>query len=467
MARAPDAEVTFTDCDGDTLRLTAERQGTRGRVSLFHNGTFFAGGFITKIAFTTIDKKLYVNGHEAVIQLKAGDDAVVDKIEAVCDAGLAVFSRGESIDAAAELAKVKQMNIEKAIEAMESEGVSKELIDKARAKQAKDLSQKKKIPEESLTNLLEMGIPKNRAIRGLALGDGTTVETALSWLEKHQEDPSVDLPLEEYLMPVFVKALTEEEKKAKAKEIQDLLEAKKAAKVEEEREYQRKLEKTRRKDGKEKAEWKEEYEKKKRLEAYEERKKEKERDRVAKEELRKKIAEERAAKGWSEQPHEEEVKSKEEPRMSAKEFFESQNRPAAPAADDDWDPMRLNKAFSEPAPTPTTPQPLPPHDGLPLPGRDLTETDLSKAVLKVSHLPSTLKILTAYVSNMVSDPFNAKYRTIKTTNNAFAKNIAAHPDAVVVLYLLGFRPQSEALNISSIHLPTAAALLKTLESAGK
>eukprot|EP01064_Diplonema_japonicum_P028505 TRINITY_DN4385_c0_g1_i1.p1 TRINITY_DN4385_c0_g1~~TRINITY_DN4385_c0_g1_i1.p1 ORF type:complete len:469 (+),score=160.11 TRINITY_DN4385_c0_g1_i1:82-1488(+) len=468
MARAPQAEVSFMDCDGDKIRLIAERQGTKGRVSLFHNGTAFQN-FVTRMAYTTEDMKLYVNGHEATIQMQATDAAVIDQIEKVCDEGLCVFSRGETIDAAKELAKVKQKNIEELIDAMEAEGLSKDMIEKAKARQAKDADKKKKVPKESLTTLLEMGIPEPRAVRALALGDGTTPETAITYIEKHSADPNLDKPLEEYLVPEWTLPLTADEKAKKAAELQQLLEVKKAERLAKDREHQKAIEKSRRKDGQDKQEWKEEHEKRKRLEAYEEKKREKERDRLAREAVKAKIAEERLAKGWKPLPEDKKDNEQEKDelpvkKVSAAEFF---GKNTATAADDDWDPMKFNTAAQQPQQAPVQPSntKLPAATGLPLPGLTLADEDITLAVNQVSHLPGSVKVLKAYVSNIVGDPFNPKFRTIKTTNNAFQKNIAAHPEAVKVLYLLGFRPAPEVLNISSIHLPTVGKVLKALESA--
>eukprot|EP01060_Flectonema_neradi_P029340 TRINITY_DN4031_c0_g3_i1.p1 TRINITY_DN4031_c0_g3~~TRINITY_DN4031_c0_g3_i1.p1 ORF type:complete len:464 (+),score=121.19 TRINITY_DN4031_c0_g3_i1:55-1446(+) len=459
--RPVDAEVTFTDADGDTIRMTAEVQGNRGRVSLYHNGTF--AFFVSKVVFATTESKLYINGHEATIQMKPDSDDIILQISNTIEVGKSSFIKAETVDAAAELAAVRQKEAEEMDG--DEEGLSPEMLAKAKAalekKAEKEKNTKKKVPQESLTQLIEMGYTKNRAIRAFSKCNGTTVELALSWLEQHQTDADLDDELPDDQQPEWTVPLTAEQAQAKAKELQQQIQSKKEQRLREEKELQRQREKKRREEGQQKQEIQEEYEKKKRMQAYEERRREKEADLAAKAAVRKQINEDRIAKGWDPLP-EPEVKTTKV--LSKEDFFkqeEQRKKTAAAAADDDWDPMAQNRAAA-PAPV-ARPEKITGYENLPIPGVTLTPEVLSEAISGIKSNPGCVRVLTAYISNIVKDPFNPKFRSIKTTNATFNKNILCVTGAVKVLLLAGFRPDGDSLHASSIHLQTFGEILKLLE----
>eukprot|EP01061_Rhynchopus_euleeides_P017636 TRINITY_DN29275_c0_g1_i1.p1 TRINITY_DN29275_c0_g1~~TRINITY_DN29275_c0_g1_i1.p1 ORF type:complete len:476 (+),score=211.61 TRINITY_DN29275_c0_g1_i1:59-1429(+) len=452
-AAIPDAECSFVDTEGDTIRLTAELQGKRGRVALFHNGKFFK--FVKELVYVRPESKLYVNGHEATIVLKAeGLEDCLASIEHTCKTGRVNFAAEDSYDAAAALAKVRAKEAEDMEE--ELDGLSPEMAAKARAAAAKKANKKKSVPKDNLEKLIGMGVPEVRAVRAFALCDGTTVEAALAYIEKASNDPNLDKPIDEALAPVFAVPLTKEEKEAKAKELQAMIEAKKKEAQQVERKRQVDLELKRRETEKQLQDIKEETEKKKRMEAYAERKREKEEDLRAKAAIREKIAADRAAKGWKELPEDGADAGKEAPKMKASEIFKKEE---TRAADDDWDPFRLSGGQPAAAPVP---QPLPSAEGLPRPGIDLSDDYLQQAVDKVKSAPDTVKTLKAYIGNVVGEPFNAKFRSIKTTNAVFSRTILATDGAATVLLLLGFRSAGERLAVSSVHIPTFAKALEML-----
>ena len=460
--RQPDAEVTFTDADGDSIRLTAEVQSNRGRVSLFHNSSFAL--FVSKAVYATSERKLYINGHEATIQMKEDADDTLKQIENTITTGKSSYIQAETVDAAAELAAVRQKEADDLDG--EEDDLSPEMVAKAKAailkKSEKEKNRKKKVAQETLDQLIEMGYSRTRAIRAFTKCDGTTIEIALSWLEAHQTDADIDDEIPEADQPEWSVPLTAEQVEVKAKELQQQIQSKKEQRLKEEKELQRQREKKRREEGQQKREIQEEHDKKKRLQAYEERRREKEADIAAKAAIRKQINEDRIAKGWDPLPEPEEKAVK---KISKEEFFKQESdrqKTTSAAANDDWDPMAQNKQPAAPVAS-IQPQPIPSCDNLPLPGLTLTPSDLEAAVAAVKSHAGCVKVLIAYTTNIVGDPFNPKFRTIKTSNNTFNKNILCVDGAVRVLLLMGFRPQGDTLHISTIHLPTAAEVLRLLE----
>ncbi|KAJ9457796.1 hypothetical protein DIPPA_34774 [Diplonema papillatum] len=458
MSSPATAEVTFKDAEGDDIRFFAEVQGTRGRVSLFHNGTFFK--FLNQVVYSSKEDKIYINGHEATIELPKGQEGLAPQVEQVCRTGRVAYANVDAVDAEKELEKVREReaeDLEEALDGMDAEAVARA---KAQLKKKQTAAYRKKVPKQTLDKLLELGVPENKAIRGLALGTGTTVETAMEWLDKHGDAPNANEPVSALQMPEWTLPLSEEEKLAKAKELQDQIEARKRERLEQEIQQQRELEKKRRIEGRGMQEVKDQHEQMKRLEAYEERRREKERDKAAKEQIRAKIAAEREAKGWAPLPGPTTDATMADAPQAAPSDPAPRPAPApAPASTDDWNPMKYA--------TPAAARPvIPSGAGMPRPGFDLTDARLQAAVAAVKARAEAVKVLGAYVGNLVASPLNAKFRSIKTTNNAFTKNVLGVPGAVDVLLLLGFRPtlDQEFLKITAIHLPTAAKLLDLLHA---
>ena len=449
----PDYECSFTDAEQDKIRLTAEVRGNRGRVALYHNGAFFK--FIREMVFVPPESKLYVNGHEAVIVLPlSGREDTLASIETTCTTGKVQFACADTYDAASALAKVRQAEMENMEEELAE--MTPAMAAKARANAERKAAKKKRVPQENLTKLMEMGVSEVRAMRAFALCEGTTVESATSYLEKCAADPNLDTPVDAALLPEFTAKLTEEEIRLKAKELQDKIEEKKRAQKEAERKRVIEVELKRREVDKQNAEIKEEYEKKKRMEAYDARKREKDADIKAKAEIRARIQADRAAKGWDPLPDEVEEK-KAAPKPASEIFKKPAAAPSSSAAD--WDPMRLSGA----PPAAPSRVALPSTEGYPVPGISLTEAALLTAIMKVKHLPDTVKTLKAYISNIANDPFNQKFRAIKTTNAVFTRTVLAVDGAAEVLLLMGFRPVGEKLTLTSTHIPTFKKALTLLE----
>lgn len=117
--------------------------------------------------------------------------------------------------------------------------------------------------EEYLKQLLEMGFPEVRAKRALLRTKHESVETAMNWLFEHMEDPDIDEPLEEEeaVLKEETSSLSEEEKRAKAKEA---LEKVRKKRQEEEKKAEIERERNRMKSSKQLAETKAALEEQKR-----------------------------------------------------------------------------------------------------------------------------------------------------------------------------------------------------------
>lgn len=58
-------------------------------------------------------------------------------------------------------------------------------------------------------------------------------------------------------------------------------------------------------------------------------------------------------------------------------------------------------------------------------------------------LSSCLSLVKTYLSNLINDPTNAKYRRIRRSNKAFMSRIAAFPPAEELLLTVGFEKTDE------------------------
>ena len=131
------------------------------------------------------------------------------------------------------------------------------------------------VPAGLLEQMLEMGFPRNRAIRAIYFSEGETVEQVLNWFAENEDAEDIDEPL--LVKPK--KELTPEEKKHQMEELRKKAKDKRER---EEKESERIRERERIRMGKElqAAEQKQkEQELQKRVE---QRKREKEEDRLAK-----------------------------------------------------------------------------------------------------------------------------------------------------------------------------------------
>eukprot|EP00755_Sulcionema_specki_P025102 Sspe_Gene.82552::Locus_54105_Transcript_1_1_Confidence_1.000_Length_1568::g.82552::m.82552 len=454
-------EVTFKDVEGDDIQLVAEMRDGRGRVALNHNGEFFK--YISRLVFATSEKKLYVNGHEAIIPLS--DDSIVGKIEQVVLAGKGSFQSAETVDAAAELEQVKKAEAEEA----EFDGLTPEMIAKLQAAQEKRKAKKKRVEESAVENLISMGFPEARARRALAKCDGTSAEVALSWLEAHADDADIDDPLPEEEQPEWVKPLSAEDKKEKARELQELAKKKREQALEEEKKAAIAREKKRREEGQKLQEAKEDFEKRKRMEAYEARRREKEEDRKAREAIQAKIRADREAKGWTADTGNTTAASSSStpaaPPQTKSSTPAAAPRAAPPSSTDDWDPMRLVKSAPTSTPVVQTVT-LPSAAGLAVPGYELTDQDIVKAVERIRKDERCVGTLLQYLSNIAENPFDLKYRSIRLSNKALASRVAPVPGGLEVLLLAGFRkePGEETIMLRNLHLPTVSGFVKALSS---
>jgi hypothetical protein len=323
-----------------------------------------------------------------------------------------------------------------------------------------DMMVEPEVNQEWVEQLVAMGFSKNKAIRSLHFSpDATGVEGALEWISSHEDDPkNSDEPL---LVPAKKEQpkLTPEEAKAKADE---LLRKAKAKREAEEREMEKLREAERIRSGKELAAMarKEEEQRLKRM--ADERKREKEEALRAKEKIKKKLGmyfgliaqkikknshgnsfymcniaeqdrmERRAAMGLPPELTEEE---KEEERR------------------------RLEQRAKEEAKA-----------KLPIKSREKADAMRNLLVaMKKAHEDSRVgfETLNKLVGNVVAQPDNPKFRTIKLENLAIQKRVGKFPEAIEFLQIAGFRLQDSVMTMDEgdTCLPTLQSALESLDSA--
>eukprot|EP01062_Namystynia_karyoxenos_P067239 TRINITY_DN61142_c0_g1_i1.p2 TRINITY_DN61142_c0_g1~~TRINITY_DN61142_c0_g1_i1.p2 ORF type:complete len:540 (+),score=236.27 TRINITY_DN61142_c0_g1_i1:77-1621(+) len=499
-------EVHFCDADGDKVGLRAEVLGGRGRVVLMCGGVPHPQiPFVKRLMYSRGDRKLYVNGHEAVIPLNAGAridgeredsmdhdgapaeeersplERLIARIGEVMAKGKVPWGAADTVDAAAELAKVREEEIDE----LEAEGLTPEQLARLQAQKAREVTRKKRVQIETVEQLTSMGFTEARAKRALALCDGTTLEVALAWLEAHQTDPDIDEPVPADKEPEWVRPLTQEEKAAKVKELEEQLAQKKKQRLEEERRANIARELKRREDAQQMRDLREEHEKQLRMKAYEEKKRQREEDLRAKAELRRKLNEDRIAKGWDPLPEVEPPKPAAAAgggatAAAAAELFAATAPAPAPAADDDWDPWGgrgpPGAAAAAPAAAPAAPvlppRPLPDAAAVPLPGKDLTIEALQRGVDRITaenaqvDAQRCLQALQTYATNIVAQPMDPRFRTISLTSKGFTSRVAGISGGVEVLYMMGYRPRGgKELFMTSLHIPTVASAVQMLRAA--
>lgn len=304
---------------------------------------------------------------------------------------------------------------------------------------------------ETLTNA--MGFSLLRAQKGLLNGSGGTVEGAVEWLMTHQDDADIDEPIT--LVPkggeakaqsykcnecgkIFsnmtnlelhanktghldfeestqvIKPLTAEEKAAKVLEIKDLLKAKRKQREDEEKVDDVEKEKQRRSMGQQMNKTKEEMERTAMSRQAKQRKREKEafkRERARiKAEIEKDKAERRAHKG----------------RLKSKLGIEGYNPDAIQYDVDDGD----GEEAQSPAPTKKKPK--------------ASVAKIDEYISKVAAYRAggdggkCLKVLFAYIKNIVEKPDDDKFRHIKMDNKVFKSKIKPFIGAKSLLLAVGF-----------------------------
>eukprot|EP00756_Hemistasia_phaeocysticola_P054295 Hpha_TRINITY_DN30228_c0_g1::TRINITY_DN30228_c0_g1_i1::g.27135::m.27135 len=473
-------EVTFKDGDGDHVGIRSEVLGERGRVALLvgeppDTAVHPQVPYVKRLAYAVSERTLYVNGHEAKIpvcnSINEEDLAVLlRRLEEVTRKGRAHWHSADVYDAAAELRALQEEQEEE----LREQGMSAEALAKLKERQEKDLKKKKKVPVESIEQLVAMGFSESRSKKALALCAGTTSEVALQWLEQHGDDPDIDEPLTEEQEPEWTRPLTAAEKEARLQAMQDQMAEKRKEREAHEQRAAIQREIKRREEGAKLAEVREEHERRQRMKLMEEKRREKEADARHKAEVRRKINEDRIAKGWAPLPEPEEKKK---PAATAatddaalQALLSSAAAPAAPAADD-WDPWKgrvaaPTPAASAPAPAaPAAPLPLPDASTVPLPGHGVTEESLRQLATAVKAADTTGKCIQAlltYTGNACAQPFEIKFRTISLASKGFQNRVQSVPGAVELLYQIGFRPRAGDLYLASLHLPTLASASKVL-----
>ena len=316
-----------------------------------------------------------------------------------------------------------------------------------------------KLDPELIKQLTEsMGFPLVRAQKGLLYGPGT-VEGAVDWLMEHQDDEDIDHPVpmgplqkmqsykcndcgkvlsnmanlelhanktghsdfEESTEAVV--PLTEEEKKAKIAEIKELLRLKRAEREESEKVDDVTREKQRRNMGKEMAKTREQMEIEARKREALVRKREKEAFRKERERLRAELAKdkaERAARG-----------GKLQSRLGAEGYkpdgiqYDVPTDGGAAVENNVGSPAKPTKKFKADA------------------------SKIDDYIKKVSSYRAggdggkCLKILKTYVSNVVDNPNEPKFKTIKTDNNAFKTKVKPFIGGKLLLLAVGFKPTDD------------------------
>ncbi|XP_043206957.1 UBX domain-containing protein 1-like [Amphibalanus amphitrite] len=163
-----------------------------------------------------------------------------------------------------------------------------------------------------MDTLLEMGFPKNRAEKALALTGNKGAEAAMEWLLQHSEDPDIDDPLPEGAAEAAAgegaaeaaagegqqpqRVLSEEEKAAKAKELEEKIKQRRKEREEKEKKEAIEKEKRRMESGKQIVDAKRRMEELEMKKIAEERRREKMEDRLARERVKKQIEADKLAR---------------------------------------------------------------------------------------------------------------------------------------------------------------------------
>lgn len=292
-----------------------------------------------------------------------------------------------------------------------------------------------------------MGFSLLLAQKGLLNSNGT-IDGAIEWISQHQDDDDIDDPIPKQKPG---KTYTPEEKAAKIQEIKDLLKARRADREEAEKVDNVDREKQRRFMGKEIAKTREDMEREQRKREAMVRKREKDAFKRERERLRAELARDKLERQKN--------KGKLKSALGADGY-----NPSIIQYDDDKD--QDNEATSAAA-------------------KKKIKADPSKIdsyIEKVSSYRAggdggkCLKILLAYVSNVVNNPDEAKFRTINMENQAFKSKVKPFVGAKPLLMAVGFqKPEgigNEVLVLSDdaerdTLAETKTKLEKALEAYGK
>ena len=322
---------------------------------------------------------------------------------------------------------------------------------------AKEPSRLESLKQEDLDTLTgEMGFSLLRAQKGLLFGPGT-VEGAVDWLMQHQDDSDIDDPIDESVLNApkaksykckesgkilksmadvelyaaktgysdfeecteEAKSLTPEEKAKKILELKELLKAKRAEREEKEKVDDVEREKQRRFMGKEMAKTREQLEAEQQKRAALKRKKEKADFRKERERIRAELAKDKAER----QANKGKLKSK---------LGVGGYKPDSIQYEDEA------VAGGDVAPGNT--------------GQSRTKASAAKIDSYIEKISSyraggdggkCLKVLLAYVGNVVDNPSEEKFRKVKTDNKAFKAKVKPFVGAKNLLVAVGFQPNDD------------------------
>lgn len=338
------------------------------------------------------------------------------------------------------------------------------------------------LKQEDIATLTEsMGFSLIRAQKGLLNGNGT-VEGAVEWLLEHQEDDNIDDPIEKVpsskglLVAQSYKCndcgkilsnmanlelhanktghsdfeestelkrpLTAEEKEAKIQEIKSLLKAKRAEREDKEKVDNIEREKQRRFMGKEMAKTREQMEIEERKRIAQQRKREKEtaireRQRI-RAELEKDKLERMANKG------------KLHSRLGVEGYHPDAIQYDAPTGDVHKDGVDANSPASKKKAPPSV-------------------AKIDEYISKVSSYRAggdggnCLKILKAYIGNVVNHPDDPKYRKINMENNAYKMKVKPFLGAKSLLLCVGFAPTKDGTALELAEDANMAVLKQAVE----
>lgn len=287
------------------------------------------------------------------------------------------------------------------------------------------------VNQQLLSELEEMGFPKERATRALHLSGNESLEAAANWIVEHENDPDIDemplVPVSSKKHEAPKKALTPEEIKQKQQELRERARKKKE---EEEKLKEREREKERIRIGKELLEAKrmEEDNERKRILAL--RKAEKEEEKRAREKIRQKLEEDKAERRR---------------KLGLPPEEPGAAKPSAP-------PVEEKKSS--------------------LPIRPATKAEQMREclrTLKQTHKDDDAKVKTAFntlltfAKNVAINPNEEKFRKIRLTNANFQERVGKLKGGVEFLELCGFEKIEGG---EFLYLPREKVDIAVLHSAG-
>jgi len=274
--------------------------------------------------------------------------------------------------------------------------------------------------EELLKDLKEMGFSENRSRRAVVLSGGTTIETAIGWIEEHENDADIDEPLPKVprksLQPK--KKLSPEEAK---EQLKIMLEQAKVKREEEERKSERERERMRIDMGKEMTKQRAQLEEAERKRRIEERRREKEEEDRARAKAREKLE-----------------------RVKAERKAKYGGGPIKNVPLDDKTGSAAETATSE-RDSSSPFQRVPPifvSDKVRATLRTMKQTEKANNA-DPARFTTYCKTLMVYLGNLNKNPDEPKFRKIRLSNPAFQKRVACMPNGIACLEAVGFEVKKD------------------------